>query len=404
MRFFRFFMMFKAFIGTVLLALPTTAEPLLLDQIKHIHGITVDAANPDRLLLATHQGLFAAGPDGLAIRISNLNADFMSFAAHPKKPKRLMASGHPAKGGNLGVMASDDGGITWAQISQGDGSPVDFHALAISAKDTQTVYGLFNGLQVSRDDGVSWKRVGNGPSGQVFGLAASARDTEILYAATMEGLQVSKDDGKTWSQAFLMKRPATMINIAPNGRMYAFIYGVGLLSANETTLAWKTVSKDFQDRALMGLAVDPRDANKLYAITDTNVVMESADGGITWRSYQGSQSQTAKAISAGSQLFQDNCQACHGKNGIGERPNDPDAKDEYGFVAPALNDDAHAWHHPDSQLVSMILNGSDRNKRMIAWKETLTRKDAEHLVAYIKSLWTFRSLACQGSRHMACMQ
>ena len=52
----------------------------------------------------------------------------------------------------------------------------------------------------------------------------------------------------------------------------------------------------------------------------------------------------------------------------------------------------------------MILNGSSRNERMIAWKETLSRDDAEYLVAYIKSLWSFRSLACQGGRHMACMR
>ena len=80
------------------------------------------------------------------------------------------------------------------------------------------------------------------------------------------------------------------------------------------------------------------------------------------------------------------------------------AIDEYGFVAPALNDDAHAWHHPDRQLIEMILNGSSRNQRMIAWKATLSRENAENLVAYIKNLWSFRSLACQGGRHMKCMR
>jgi mono/diheme cytochrome c family protein len=40
---------------------------------------------------------------------------------------------------------------------------------------------------------------------------------------------------------------------------------------------------------------------------------------------------------------------------------------------------------------------------MAAFKDTLSGEDVENVVAYIKSLWNFRSLACQGARHMACM-
>jgi mono/diheme cytochrome c family protein len=41
---------------------------------------------------------------------------------------------------------------------------------------------------------------------------------------------------------------------------------------------------------------------------------------------------------------------------------------------------------------------------MPAWKETLSREQAEDVVAYFKSLWSFSSYACQGARHMACMR
>jgi hypothetical protein len=40
---------------------------------------------------------------------------------------------------------------------------------------------------------------------------------------------------------------------------------------------------------------------------------------------------------------------------------------------------------------------------MIPFKELVTENEARSLVAYIKSLWGFRSLACQGARHMRCM-
>ena len=60
----------NAIIMIVLATFSARAEPLSLDQIEHIHGIAVDQKNPDRLFLATHQGLFAAGSDGLAVRVS----------------------------------------------------------------------------------------------------------------------------------------------------------------------------------------------------------------------------------------------------------------------------------------------------------------------------------------------
>jgi mono/diheme cytochrome c family protein len=40
---------------------------------------------------------------------------------------------------------------------------------------------------------------------------------------------------------------------------------------------------------------------------------------------------------------------------------------------------------------------------MVAFKETLSDEDVDNVIAYVKSLWNFRSLACQGARHMSCM-
>ncbi|MEE8483071.1 MAG: hypothetical protein V3S46_00605, partial [Nitrospinota bacterium] len=73
--------------------------------------------------------------------------------------------------------------------------------------------------------------------------------------------------------------------------------------------------------------------------------------------------------------------------------------------APALDDSAHAWHHSDQNVIETILEGSQQeDSRMVAWKETLSKTDAKNVLTYMKSLWSLRSLACQGSRHMACMR
>ncbi len=380
------------------------AEPVPLDRIEHIHGIAADPDQPSRVRLATHHGLFAATSDGMATRISKLDADLMSLAVDPRNPRKFYASGHPAGGGNLGVMASEDGGATWRHISDGAGGAVDFHALTVSPIDSDVLYGVYKGrLQVSRDGGAAWRKIGKAPD-KLFALAASASDANTLYAATMQGLLLSRDGGESWAPESFNGQPATTVLVTPRGRLLVFVYGTGLVTKEESQDTWKTLAGDFQDRAMMDLVIDPRDRDRLYALADTGAVMISRDGGKAWTSFEGSGRATPRVIREGERLFAENCQQCHGIQGVGERPGDPSAKDEYGFVAPALNDDAHAWHHPDRQLIEQILNGSSRNERMIAWKETLSRADAERLVAYIKSLWSFRSLACQGGRHMKCMR
>jgi len=379
------------------------AEPVPLGQIEHIHGITVSPLAPSTLFLATHKGYFSATTDGLAERASVFDADMMSFVVDPQNSRILYSSGHPAQGGNIGVMTSTDGGGTWKHLSDGAGGPVDFHAMTISPINSKVLYGVYKGLQKSVDGGRTWRVAGTVPN-KLFALASSAKDPSTLYAGTMNGLMISRDDGATWTPGFVFKKPVTMVHVTPEGRLFVFVYGAGLLHATEPDLAWKTLSGDFQDRAIMSFAIDPKHANRLFGVSDTGTVMASKDGGTQWTSFEGLDASTPETISQGEALYVENCQACHGVNGIGERPGEPNAKDDFGFVAPALNDDAHGWHHPDKQLVETILNGSPRNARMIAWKKTLSLQEAEKIVTYIKSLWSFRSLACQGAKHMACMR
>ncbi len=376
-------------------------EEVPLSALPHVHGLAVDTQAPGRLLLATHQGLFAAAAGG-AVRIGESRDDLMGFSADPGAPRGLYASGHSAGGGNLGVLRSADGGLTWTKLSDGAGGPVDFHAMTVSIADPSVIYGLDRRLQVSRDGGRSWT-VGKPPPKDTFDLAASALDPDRLYAAARGGLWVSRDGGESWRAAGLWRRPATLVQATPGGRLYAFVYGIGLVVAREPDLKWRTLADAFGNRYLLHLAVDPGDPERLYAVADTGAVMTSGDGGRNWIGLQGSDRATPENIAAGERLYNENCAGCHGLRGVGERPGDMYARDEFGFVAPPLDDTAHGWHHPDDDLVAIILNGSSRNERMIAWKLKFARRDSEDIVAYIKSLWSISSHACQGARHMQCM-
>jgi photosystem II stability/assembly factor-like uncharacterized protein len=148
------------------------------------------------------------------------------------------------------------------------GGPVDFHQMDVSPADPQTIYGAYAGqLQVSRDGGQSWEVVGPAPEG-LIDLAASSKDAAMLYATTESGLLKSEDGGRTWQDAYWLRQPATMVHVTPDGAVYAFVVGSGLIKAMEPKLSWQTISEDgFGGDYVLHLAVDPTSHGKLYAIS-----------------------------------------------------------------------------------------------------------------------------------------
>lgn len=255
-----------------------------LQRTTHYHGLAVDPADPTRLFLATHHGFFAVTPDGNATLLSPVQ-DFMGFTPHPTDPGILYASGHPAGGGNLGLIVSVDGGASWMQMAQGVGGPVDFHQMDISPADPKVLYGVFGGLQVSRDGGLSWTMAGPAPA-DIIDLSASPQAADRIYAATKSGLMRSDDAGKSWAKAAFDGEIVALVEPVAGADILAFVVGRGLLGAKESDLgSWTTRSSDFGDRILLHLAVASSDPDLLYAATTENELLMSRDGGRSWSPY-----------------------------------------------------------------------------------------------------------------------
>lgn len=272
-----------ALLGTALLrAQPSDA--VSLSEVSHIHGIAVDRVDPSRLFLATHTGLYLASPDGYARPVSDTRDDYMGFTPHPTDADILFASGHPAAGGNLGFIVSRDGGVTWESVSSGAGGPVDFHAMDVSPANPDVLYGLYGAIQVSRDGGKTWA-VAGAPPADVFDLAASALDPDLVYAATRNGLMVSRDGAKSWQSTGPENQPATMVQVGPDGSVFAYIYGYGLVKAPGSALNWRLVNGEFGERVLLHMAIDRADPERMFAIADDGRIIASTDGGETWGHY-----------------------------------------------------------------------------------------------------------------------
>lgn len=259
------------------------AKPMLLSEVSHVHGIGFDPTNPGAIYLATHHGLFRASPNGTATLLSPDRSGYMGFTPDPADPGRLLASGHPEGGGNLGVILSEDGGASWTQLSPGAGEPVDFHAMSISRADPKTVYGLFGGIQVSRDGGATWLLTRASPD-RVIDLAASPAAADVLYAGTVGGLMLSSDAGKTWALIGPEDVATTMVEATSDGSLYAFFAGAGLFKlASDGT--WGSLAEGFGDSYILHLAVDQQSAAHLVAVTEASAIIESVDGGRTWEAF-----------------------------------------------------------------------------------------------------------------------
>lgn len=86
-------------------------------------------------------------------------------------------------------------------------------------------------------------------------------------------------------------------------------------------------------------------------------------------------------VERGEVLYRENCQSCHGGETGGQLRDIP----------PPHNANGHTWHHPDQQIIDIILNGfsfSVETQKMPAFKDTLSKEDARAILAYIKTWWT----------------
>lgn len=258
------------------------AQGVPISQVSHIHGIAVDPADSSRLFLATHNGVFHTSPDGTAELISENRDDYMGFTPSSGDAPVIYASGHPANGGNTGVLVSRDGGRSWEQVATGVGGPVDFHSMDVSRADPNVIYGTYGDIQVSRDGAKTWTVAGTPPA-DVFDIAASALSPDFVYAATRSGLMLSRDSGKTWEPTGPQGQPASLVQTAPDGTVYAFILSSGLMKSPRSVIDWQPVSNAFGETILLHLAVDPADPKRMFAVTQESQILTSADGGTTWQ-------------------------------------------------------------------------------------------------------------------------
>lgn len=252
---------------------------------RHIHGLGIDPADRNILYIATHGDFYQSVNGGPPVKVDERRVDYMGFNAPYVQGVPLYASGHPATGGNTGLIKSTDGGKTWQQVARVLEPPVDFHAMSVSKSDPNLIIGFDSagrGLFKTIDAGLNWQKLD--PPEYVTALAISPNDPNVIFAGTGKGIFVSNDGANTWTKLGQYDGQLVFaLSFDENGILYASTDGSGLARSSDLGKTWEKINSP--NLTIMSVAVDAQ--NKIlyiagYVPDGFQEVYKSSDDGGTW--------------------------------------------------------------------------------------------------------------------------
>ena len=256
-------------------------------DVTHVHGLDYVGG---QLYVATHHGLVLGAPSGKSWYwdyVGHERFDFMGFTTNGET---FYSSGHPDDpykfgGTMLGLRRSTDQGHNWEQRSLK--GQADFHALTVEPRSGDLL-GFWRTVVRSTDGGLTWNNL-TSPPAQVFALASSS---SAVWAGTLNGLY-SSPDGLNWTVTSL-KGPIGSVAIAPDASaLFASQIsnqgGATFVSRDAgstwTPLGGHDILKAPQAPILF--AFDRGDARHMYASDAGGTIIESTDGGASWKTIRG---------------------------------------------------------------------------------------------------------------------
>jgi photosystem II stability/assembly factor-like uncharacterized protein len=173
---------------------------------------------------------------------------------------------------------------------QNEGAEV--FGLAVDPDGCDTVYaGAWrDGVRKSDDGGRTWNVSPQGLEGAfVYSVVVDPMNADDLYAGTAEqGVYRSDDEGVTWRAWGLDPLTVPHLSVASDGRVVvAATWGDGVHRRARSGVGWgdwSGVNGGIADghRDVYAVAVDPADADTIFAATAAGGIYRSRNGGGSW--------------------------------------------------------------------------------------------------------------------------
>ena len=254
----------------------------------YVYDLAVDPTDPNWVYAALHgSGVYlttnggvswAAANSGLPPEVINTTAD-RSIAVNPINPGQLVF-------GTTGQQTfySEDYADHWT-----DSTLTNVLMFAVDHTRINSIYAsnLSGSIYYSTDFGQSWdKRADEATNGY---LTADPNQFGVLYAGGSNGpfcLKKSLDAAETFAPVSngINGYPMTSLAVDPtlNARMYASLFGWGIVASNDGGLTWTTLNNGLPSTSIQALTLDPGNSNTLYALTLSNGVYRTTDRGANW--------------------------------------------------------------------------------------------------------------------------
>jgi hypothetical protein len=239
----------------------------------HVHAVVVDPEDAS-VLVAAHGGLFRVVNEDLD-RVGESYRDVMGLSVG--RDGDLLASGHPdvagmqaGEPGQLGLIRSSDGGVTWSKVSLGGAA--DLHHIA-QIDSGVLAWNAATSELIASDDLVDWEVRSTMP---VEALAADSSG-ESLLAVSAGQLLRSVDGGRTFAEEQI-DGDVTVLVWPDRGAPIAVTADGRVLQDRDA--GWGEVG-----RAPTGSIAGAAAGGDLYLARDDGRQVEvhgSSDGGASW--------------------------------------------------------------------------------------------------------------------------
>lgn len=249
-----------------------------------VFAIAFDPQTPDTIYLSAGIGVLKSDDGGVSWQeISGTAARlrFAAFVVDPVASTTLYALVEAEPSGDGAVYKSTDAGRTWQRTGLGQLDFRELRALAIDGTGGALYASTKRALVTSSDGGATWSPTAL-PGASFGGIAIDPSRPERLYAATAIGVFRSGDRGATWLQTGL-RDPAQQVLVDPAtpGTIYALSLS-RIVKTVDDGVTWSPADDEqIHKYGILALVIDPTSSQVLYAAAGTGV-FKSTDGAQHW--------------------------------------------------------------------------------------------------------------------------